>query len=284
MRTICALLALCVAGCAHLSCHLTPTEAPASLAAAESAFALRSVRDGMRAAFLATFAEEGVMLRSAWVNSNAYLRARPDPPIVLDWRPVYVEVAASGELGLSTGPWKLTSKSEPDAAPAFGQYVSIWKRSAEGTWQVVVDLGISHPSATLWETPLEALAPCAPPLGAAEGIEAAEARFALDSRQSGLRAGYSSHASERVRLYREGAGPVLGKTEALATAAPEGGRLFWTVERSELSRSQDFGYARGHYAADSPHATTLGHFLRVWRREADGWRIALDITLPLAAR
>src|SRR6202162_2571913 len=110
MRIVATFVAIALAGCAQHASRSSSLDIPAPLAAAESAFAAHSVREGMRAAFLAHFADDGVLVRDGWTNGNAYLAGRPDPPIVLDWRPVLAEVAASGEIGLSTGPWKLTSK------------------------------------------------------------------------------------------------------------------------------------------------------------------------------
>jgi len=47
-----------------------------------------------------------------------------------------------------------------------------------------------------------------------------------------------------------------------------------------LELAAELGYARGRYARASDPATTLGYFLRVWRREAGGWRIVLDVANP----
>ena len=127
---------LALAACAHAP--MTP-EAPASLAAAETEFGRHSVREDMRVAFLANFADDGVFVRNGWMVSNDWLRPRPAPPIVLDWHPQYVEAASSGDMGLSTGPWKITSKKDPSAAPTHGQFVSVWRREASG-WRVVMDV------------------------------------------------------------------------------------------------------------------------------------------------
>lgn len=254
-------------------------DAPASLAAAESAFAAHSVREGMRAAFLAHFSDDGVLVRDGWTNSNAYLAGRPDPPIVLDWRPVYAEVAASGEIGLSTGPWKLTSKAKPDAPPAFGQFVSVWKRGPGKPWQVAVDLGVSHPGPALWDERLETAVVAAGSAPPALDLAKAEERFARDA-ASGARSAYASHGSERLRFYRNAVPPAVGKAAALASSGMTEERLVWTIEASETSRSNDFGYARGRYALASAPSTPLGYYLRVWRLERGEWRIALDVTNP----
>lgn len=271
--------ALAAAGCAEAPVQDSPRDAPLSLAAAELAFAAQSVLENMRSAFMDHFAADGVFVRDGWVNANAYLAERPAPPIVLDWKPVYTETAASGEIGLSTGPWKLTSKDKPDAAPSFGQFISIWKRAPGKPWKVAVDLGISHPGPVFWDAPLEALVAPGPGT-AAQGIAEAEQRFAQDARADGLRSAYRRNASPRLRFYREGGSPASGLDRALASAAITDDRMDWTLQRSESARSNDFGYARGSYASAAAPGKPLGHYLRVWRLEAGVWRIALDVTNP----
>ena len=274
------LLALVLAGCAAPSSPPARMEAANSLAAAESAFAAHSVREGMRAAFMASFAADGVFVRDGWTIANAFLAPRPDPPILLDWKPAYVEVSASGELGLSTGPWRLEARAKPQEPPAYGQFVSIWRREGAGPWKVAVDLGISHPGPALWDRPLETAAPPGFAAGAGGGIAQAEERFAAEALRNGARAAYALHASERLRFYREGAPPALGRSAALAAQAIPDADILWIAERTETARSGDFGYARGHYAAVGAPGVALGYFMRVWRLEGDRWRIALDVTNP----
>lgn len=256
---------------------------PAELAAAETAFAAQSVREGMRAAFLAWLAPDATLFRGGPVNGPAAIAASPDPPIVLDWRPAFVEVAASGELGLSTGPWKITSRSDPGAPPRYGQFVSVWKRAPQGEWRVHIDLGIAHPDPALAGAPLQAqVTPAVAGGEPAATIAAAEADFALRAGSAGNAAAYAHWLSPATRVYREGRAPFIGRQAALASPAAGEERLAWTVERQETSASGDLGYAVGRYAvAGGP---TAGHFVRVWRREATGWRIALDVVNVLPPR
>jgi ketosteroid isomerase-like protein len=266
-----------LAACAH---GPRPMDIPASLAAAETAFAAHSVREDMRAAFLAAFAEDGVFVRNGWAIARSDLATRPAPPIVLDWRPQYVEVAASGELGLSTGPWKIASKADPAAPPTFGQFVSIWRRAPGGEWKVEVDIGIGHPQPSLWDAPLEArTAPAAAP-GAEAGIEEAEADFQRIAAASGAHAAYAARGARDLRLYRHGQAPRARLEAALDSPAAKDEGLRWTLERVAHARSCDLGYARGSYAHASAPAAPIGHFMRVWRREAGGWRIVLDVANP----
>jgi ketosteroid isomerase-like protein len=267
-------LALILAACGTLP---SANEAD-SLAAAETAFAAHSVREDMRVAFLAAFADDGVFVRDgAWIVSNDFLRGRPPPAIVLDWRPQYVEVASSGELGLSTGPWKITGKAEPKSPPTHGQYVSVWRRQPGGPWKVAVDLGISNPADSLWSEPLVARPSPTASTSMPDSLAQAEARFANVVATGGARAGYEAFGAAELRYYRSGHAPVASRKVALDSPTMGKEKFVYTVERSETARSGDFGYARGRYADGAAPGKSLGAFLRVWRLEAEGWRIVLDV-------
>src|SRR5262245_39797823 len=84
--------------------------AAASLANAEFAFASRSVATDMRDAFLSVLSQDAILLRPGPVNGREATAANPAPPIELNWRPAFVHVSASGELGYSTGPARIQSK------------------------------------------------------------------------------------------------------------------------------------------------------------------------------
>jgi len=278
MRSLVIAAAL-AAACSPMSERPTANADAVSLAAAETAFAAHSVRTDMREAFLAYFAEDGAWVDGGWKPARPALAAWPTAPaIVLDWRPVHTEVAASGELGLSTGPWKRTPKAKP-GEPRYGQYVSVWRREAGGTWKVEADLGISNPQPTFWEAPLEALPSVIPGAFPPDRIEDAERRFAELQRSRGTRAAYEAFGSERVRRYTDGS-PAVGKAAVLAAVPAEPQAAQALVERSETARSGEFGYARGHYAAAPSSQAAVAYFLRVWRAEGGQWRIVMAVENP----
>jgi ketosteroid isomerase-like protein len=264
-RTLCllAMLAACTT--------LPADDAPASLAAAETAFAAHSVREDMRVAFLAHFAPGGVLVREGWRTAREAWEPQPAPPIVLDWRPVYVETAASGEMGMSTGPWRITPRGA--AAPQrFGQFFSIWSREPGGPWRVDIDIGIPHPQPVLWDAPLVAVRTPAVP-GAAGSLEEAEAAFAQLAATQGA-AAWQRWGAQDLRLYREGSPPRLGLFAALPAVDAKPAR--WIAERTATAASRDFGYARGTVRG-LPAGELAGYYLHVWRREAGGWRLVADV-------
>src|SRR5258708_12610247 len=70
--------AFCLAACAQPT-RVDSMDAAKSLAAAETAFAAHSVREDMRAAFLAAFADDGVFVRNACLPAHPPLSGLPSP-------------------------------------------------------------------------------------------------------------------------------------------------------------------------------------------------------------
>ena len=264
--------AMALAACATLPAS---DEAATSLAAAETAFAAHSVREDMRAAFVAAFAPDGLLVRSGWANARESWSARAAPPIVLDWKPVHVEAARSGDLGLSTGPWRITPRGGK-APTDYGQFVSIWEREPGGAWQVAVDIGISHPAPTLWDAPLDART--SPGTPGRAPLEAAEAAFADLAASSGPRFAWAAWAAEDLRLYRDGHEPWLGRGDVARHQWDEA-RVAFVPERIVTARSGELGYARGHLAMPRTPGVK-GWYLHVWRHEAAGWRLVADVVNP----
>jgi ketosteroid isomerase-like protein len=285
MKTFSLSAALVLSACARVATLEPSADDAASLAAAETAFAARSTKAGVRDAFLHYLAQDAVLFRPGPVNGREIYEKSPEPPIVLDWRPAYVEVAASGDFGLSTGPWKITSRTDASKPPSYGQFVSIWKRAGAGPWRNHVDLGISHAEPALWSAPLDARQlPMPAQSDIRTGIAAAEADFARTALAAGNRAAYAAHASDGIRIYRETHAPFLGRDAALASPAVAMAFASWTADRVESAHSGDLGYAIGRYADAASPAEARGHFVRVWRREAGAWRLALDVTSPVVPR
>jgi ketosteroid isomerase-like protein len=118
----------------------------ASLVDAETAFSALSVEKGMKVAFLAYLADDGIIYRPGPILGRDSWKKRSSPPGTLIWEPSYAEVSTNGDLGLSTGPWEYRPADSTGGETAYGQFVSVWRRLEEdGPWMVAVDLGISHP-------------------------------------------------------------------------------------------------------------------------------------------
>lgn len=71
------------------------------------------------------------------------------PDLTIEWRPAKVEVSRSGEMGYSTGAYKMSFKdASGKTVEDRGKYVTVWKRQADGSWKVALDIFNSDLPAT----------------------------------------------------------------------------------------------------------------------------------------
>lgn len=64
------------------------------------------------------------------------------PGVSLTWEPSRADIAASGDLGWTTGRYVLESpEADGEVVRGQGVYVSLWRRQDDGSWKGVMDLG-----------------------------------------------------------------------------------------------------------------------------------------------
>jgi ketosteroid isomerase-like protein len=64
----------------------------------------------------------------------------------LTWKPEFVDIAASGDLGYTIGEYVSTGRGPSGAAvQRFGKYLTIWRRQKDGSWRFVADGGNPNP-------------------------------------------------------------------------------------------------------------------------------------------
>lgn len=108
----------------------------------DKAFSTMCVENGMNYAFIHYVADDGVMLRPnsmpvvGKTNIESLFR-NDDKDIEFTWKPLYGEVAKSGELGYTYGTYKFGVGESQQK----GTYVSIWKKNTKGEWKFVLDSG-----------------------------------------------------------------------------------------------------------------------------------------------
>lgn len=111
-------------------------------------FSKLSESRGVNEAFLFHIANEGVLLRkdNYPIVGREIIKerffSRPDTGYTLTWKPLYVELAESGELGYTYGIYEFKAmSSEGNPIIGRGTYVSIWKKDQYGNWKLVLDTG-----------------------------------------------------------------------------------------------------------------------------------------------
>ena len=264
---------------------LTPFTAR-DLANEEAKFAAYAVKTGMFTAFRAFFADKSTLLRPGPIDAQAWMKGRPDPPIILDWRAQLTVLSASGDLGLSTGPWTRVAKATPDAAKSYGQFFSVWQKQANGAWKVLIDHGVSHPTFALGDAALHARE--LPVQPATRGLDDqadddAEAAFIGATARLGMRAAYANAINNNSRLLRDEKPPADGVQAILAALKDDEGGWAWTPQQQGLSSARDMRYCIGQYVWTHPSgAKQRGQYVRVWVREGQParWVIAGEIVTP----
>ena len=251
-----------------------------SLVDAELAFARMALERGIRAAFLASFASDGVVFEPAPVRIQVAWPKRPAPPdpkaLRLEWQPAQAGVARSRDMGFTTGPSKLTDTRRPDFV-RHGLFFSVWQRDSKGVWRVGLDIGATTPDAPDF-VPLGA-APRPAYLGKANGSAQRAALLALETRTFKTTDAYADLLAADARLYRDGAPPIAGRAAVVRAVQSRASTIEWLPFEARMSRAGDmaatYGRFHAHGGADGERN---GYYLHLWLRDAKGrWRLAYDI-------
>jgi len=211
----------------------------------------------------------------------------PDPPpdLQLMWEPRFGDVSGSGELGFLTGPVQNVRASRDGGKPRYSNYASIWKRQRDGSFKVVMDVGINTPGPVSFAPGFTRVPQknrftgdyddTTPPLGTADGLLNAELR------RSPARA-YRPNLAVYARLHRPNAMPIVGDARIFQWLATQAAFTTADTRFAEAARSGDLGYTWGTYTRKSARgANETGFYVRVWMRERNGqWKLALDVLQP----
>ncbi len=262
-----------------------------ALAQTERAFAARATVVGWKQAFLEYFADNAVGFSGDKTEpAKDQLKGVPDPPkdLQLLWEPRFGDIAASGELGWLTGPSTTINPARNNGAPRYGNYASIWKRQPDGTFKVLLDVGINVPM----EAPFAAGFTRALASDRYKGTDTvAAATTALRNadtalNQAALRSqekAYGARVTPDARLHRPAVMPLTGAAAISAWARTQPPYTAAETRFAETAQSRDLGYTYGTFAAPvaGEGAAQKGFYIRVWVRGQNGtWRVALDVLQP----
>ncbi len=155
-RSRAAILLLSLVACAHAPAASAPEDpaAPvrAAITAANAEYAQALLR-GDAKAMAAIFTEDGEIIPSnerGFVSGRdaieAYQARRLEGRRYLEVELTTVDVGISGDVAWETGVTRATIQ-QPQGAPVAvtGRYLAVWKRGADGTWRIRVDLPVADP-------------------------------------------------------------------------------------------------------------------------------------------
>jgi ketosteroid isomerase-like protein len=261
----------------------------------ELAFAQLAAEKGTRDSFLAFIADDGVLFRPTAVKGKQWLRDHPAPVSdkrpLLSWYPAVAGVARAGDMGYSTGPWEFKRDTHDAQSVAWGHFLTIWKKQANGEWKFAIDLGISHSQPAQAEAAwapaknFKATKPSAEPAAStsSDSLLARDREFSQASIKRGAQSAFSDFAATDVRLYRDEKFPIAGR-ELAAVALPATPSVWsWEPAAGDVSSSDDLGYTYGTYKITSGEKVVeSGNYYRVWKKDGGRWKVLFDLTNPVA--
>jgi len=262
----------------------------------ERAFAAMSAAQGIRPSFMAFIADDGILFRPMAVKGKQWMIDHPVPPSekrpLLSWYPSFAGIARSGDLGFTTGPWEYKNDLHDSKAVAWGHFLTVWKRQANGQWKFAIDLGISNPqpaqAEASWELPENYRTPKHRKgfwTFSIDALLAQDRKFSQASAMHGARAAFADYASAAVRLYRDEKFPLVGREPAIALLPDSSSVWTWEPAAGDVAIADDLGYTYGAYKLTTvgvaPKIIESGNYFRIWKKENGAWKVLFDLTNPI---
>jgi ketosteroid isomerase-like protein len=112
----------------------------------EQAFYLMAEKEGISKAFLTYASKDAVLMRNDKLikGKNAmhsyFENLKNTKDVTLKWKPNFVDVSKSGDLGYTYGNYVYSYKNnEGEISKTNGVFHTVWKRQPNGDWKFVWD-------------------------------------------------------------------------------------------------------------------------------------------------
>lgn len=243
---------------------------------AEKNFAAYSITHSTKEAFQQFIDSNSIMFDNGKpIKAIEFWNKREKKADLLNWWPQYAEISASGDFGYTTGPWTFQS-SKTDTVVARGLYTTVWYFNKNGEWKFLVDLGVSNTPANdakdtrIFDVPK--LAENGKAIPHISPLLAAEKSFNKLFEHKKKKA-YKTWLSGESILNRNGSLPPVSRTEWLSIIDSTPASIKYTMNGWGISPVPDMGYTYGTTVIKDK----TENYLRIWRREQSGWKIAVEV-------
>jgi hypothetical protein len=241
------------------------------IAIAEQAFAQMAKDSGTQKAFLHFLDSNSIIFHKG--QSQAALpfwKSLDNDRGLLLWKPVYTGMAASGEMGFSTGPFEQRD-GPTSAVNASGSYSSVWIKNKQGEWKVLIDLGMPYQPSLFqkdWgRTVLAGLSPAT-----ASNWQQVEGDFITRFQQQGTKA-FLPWLSDRSWFNLQGQAPLHTVKDIETGLQQIPVDLQFEYMGGAISAGGDLFYAYGAVNRNG----NKENYLRVWGHEQAGWKLLLQV-------
>lgn len=256
-----------------------PPMTPAPIVAAEKAFAADGLSMGVKQSFLKHMADDAIVFQPEPINAREAISKQSDAPgPKLEWWPTWAGIARSGDLGFTTGPYAVDGVRR-------GHYFTIWERQADGTWKWAYDggTGSSALQAPGPDRPTAYLTlsdqPSMDPKAAWEAMRAREDALNTAAAED-VTAAYLAALVCEGRIQGSLNPPSQGCASFRGELATRGRQIIFTPGGGSVSNAGDLGWTWGEADWNQDGRDLRGHYVRVWQRRAEGWKLVFDQIIP----
>jgi ketosteroid isomerase-like protein len=251
-----AVLLACIAPAPYVVCRAAPAEVPDStvpdVMAVDRDFAQWALEAGIRSAYDRYLAPDAVMFRPLPVPAREWLATHEPATGRLEWAPALAATACDSSLAVTLGTWTYTAQDSRTADT--GHYLTAWRRSENGDWQIVLDLALNVPAL--------------PASGAAVSAACGSTDSASDQLLEAERKQNSALRNLRT-----------SETATIAVRALSIGQVTG-------SQQADLALTHGELVDRKPARGTPPHvhavYVRVWQRQGRAWRVLYEFLTPAA--
>jgi ketosteroid isomerase-like protein len=257
------------------SCKKGAAQNAEALIKAENQFESTCLREGIRDGFLAWVDPNGIEITEKGpTNAKQLWSSYPAFEGIFSWSPSYAEMSISGDWGYTTGHFEHRPKSIGDSVDGAGQYTTVWHKNMKGEWKYLIDIGNNHapvlPEKAVFTVSIRKYP--ATQFGDSSGLAEIEKKF-IYLFEKDIHAAYQTFCSGSYLLNTSGHMPVFSPDSAVVLINRISIPLLYHPYGVFLSEGKDMGVIYGRFSIKEKS----GNYIRVWRFEEGGWKIALEV-------
>jgi hypothetical protein len=239
---------------------------------AELSFAKYAQDYSVRKAFLRYLDSNGVVFNQGeMLNGLKTWEGSPESPGKLLWHPAYAAMAASGDLGFTTGPYEVR-RSMNDTAISAGQYTTVWVRNKAGEWKFLADMGISYKQSLYNKQPLKQALSFTKAPDKDTDIMPTEHQFIANYKTKGLSAFHEvAMDGSWFNINREQPKTALRDIESGLGKVPAD--LEFIPVAGGMAASRDLAYVYGTVQ----YKQKKENYLRIWAYTPAGWKVLVQV-------
>ena len=261
----------------------TPVAKVKTVITAEENFNKLVARKGIKDAFLAVAAPEGIVFKPDAKNITEFYSAMDKQPGTLTWKTNFARISANGDLGFTAGPY-VYQNGKTDDDKIFGDYVSVWHNDGEGNMKLLLNLGIQHPESDATETddfkepdPTKQKAASKDAFSGKTVIINTDKVFNHALTLSTL-AAYKEFMSPEGRYYFPGFDPITGVDKTLKFLDNEAINITAETVNAGRSSSNDLAYSYGTARIKKGNIVSNYNYVRIWEMDTQHkWNILLEV-------